>query len=245
MNPSATSVLRRLKKLGNATDAAGARRFIKSGEGQYGEGYRLLGIRTPVLRKLASDYSTLALPDTELLLQSAYHEAKFLALLLLVNHFRTGDEKTRSDVVKIYLRNTHRIDGWDLVDCSAHKILGPWLEKRSRKVLYRLAKSKNLWERRIAIMTTFHFIRFSGANEFSTTLEIAEMLLHDEHDLIHKATGWMLREIGDRDRKVQERFLRLHYRQMPRTMLRYAIEKFPPGLRRNYLQGKVSPGLTD
>ena len=189
----------------------------------------------PALRQLAKASVLLPLAQARELLGNEYHEARIVALLILVEQFQQGDEARQGKVVRLYLGNTRFINGWDLVDCSAHLILGPWLMRRDKKILQTLARSTSLWERRIAIMTTFHFIR---QQKFTPTLKIAKLLLKNEEDLVHKAVGWMLREVGNRDRAVEERFLQQHYRNMPRTMLRYAIEKFPQTLRKKYLKGK-------
>ena len=207
--------------------------FFKTGPGQYGEGDRFLGINVPALRKFAREFQSLSLADVTGLLQGSWHEERVLALFILVRQYERGDEKTRDAIYRLYLASTERINNWDLVDGSAPYIVGPHLRERSRAPLYKLAKSKSLWERRIAILATFHFIKH---NDYDDAIRIAEILLHDDHDLIHKAAGWMLREIGNRDRAVEEAFLRKHAAQMPRTMLRYAIEKFPEALRTRYLQ---------
>jgi len=207
--------------------------FFKTGPGQYGEGDRFLGINVPALRKFAREFQSLSLADVTGLLQGSWHEERVLALFILVRQYERGDEKTRDAIYRLYLASTERINNWDLVDGSAPYIVGPHLRERSRAPLYKLAKSKSLWERRIAILATFHFIKH---NDYDDALRIAEILLHDDHDLIHKAAGWMLREIGNRDRAVEEAFLRKHAAHMPRTMLRYAIEKFPEALRTRYLQ---------
>lgn len=234
--PTAKEVLSQLKQSASKKDAALASRFIKVGEGQYGAGDKFLGVRMPVLRQLAKSSALLSLTETKKLLRNEFHEARVTALLILVEVFQQGDEEKQSKVVGLYLANTRFINGWDLVDCSAHLIVGPWLMRRDKKILQRLARSESLWERRIAIMSTFHFIR---KQTFAPTLQVAQLLLRDEQDLIHKAVGWMLREVGNRDRAVEEKFLQQHYRNMPRTMLRYAIEKFPENLRKNYLGGKI------
>jgi 3-methyladenine DNA glycosylase AlkD len=233
---SATGVVKQLKKSASKKDAAQASRFIKVGAGQYGAGDKFLGVRMPVLRQLAKNSVLLPLSETRKLLTNEFHEVRIAALLILVEQFQQGDEARQARVVKLYLANTGYINGWDLVDCSAHLIIGPWLMHRDKKILQTLARSTSLWERRIAIMSTFHFIR---QQKFTPTIKIAKLLLKDEEDLIHKAVGWMLREVGNRDRAVEEVFLQQHYRNMPRTMLRYAIEKFPQTLRKKYLNGKV------
>lgn len=211
--------------------------FFKTGPGHYGEGEVFLGITVPAIRKIAKRFQGMSLREISKSLESSYHEERFAALLLLVHLFEKGDEKLRKKVFDFYLKHTDRINNWDLVDLSADKIVGVWLEGRSRVILRKLAKSKSLWERRIAMVATFHFIK---NGESTDALRIAKILLKDEHDLIHKAAGWMLREVGKRcSIKEEESFLRRHYRAMPRTMLRYAIERFPEPKRRAYLKGRV------
>jgi 3-methyladenine DNA glycosylase AlkD len=227
---------KRLKRLGNKKHAAVSRKFFKTGPGEYGEGDVFIGIRVPVLRKLAKEYSDLPMADVVKLLRSSIHEERLLALLILVGSFSKGDDAAKKFIYETYLKSTAFVNNWDLVDSSAEHIVGAYLMDKSREVLYRLAESDNLWERRIAIMSTFHFIK---RHEFSETLKIADMLLFDRQDLIHKATGWMLREIGKRHLQMEESFLKKHYKKMPRTMLRYAIEKFPEEKRQRYLKGKI------
>lgn len=229
-------IQRELDRLGDPQTASFAQRFFKTGPGEYGEGDRFRGIRVPVLRKLAKEYQNIALPEAEQLLRSSFHEDRLLALLILVRLYSKGDDTIRSNVYDLYLKNTPFINSWDLVDASAEHIVGPFLRDKDREPLHRLAESSNLWERRIAIMATFHFIK---CGEFAETLKIARRLLTDQEDLIHKAVGWMLREVGKRDLEAEESFLRIHYGQMPRVMLRYAIEKFPESARRRYLKGEV------
>jgi len=233
---NARKVQTRLKKLGNPEHAAVSQRFFKTGPGEYGEGDIFIGIRVPVLRKLVNECTELPLNDIEILLQSPIHEERLLALLICVHKFKKGDNHQTKDIYNLYLRSTQYINNWDLVDSSAEHIVGAYLMDKRKGPLHRLAKSRDLWERRIAIMATFYFIR---RHEFAQTLKISEMLIADRHDLIHKATGWMLREIGKRDLKIEESFLKAHYKNMPRTMLRYAIEKFPEDQRRRYLKGTV------
>ncbi|RPI54281.1 MAG: DNA alkylation repair protein [Acidobacteria bacterium] len=224
--------------------AASARRaevnkwFFKTGPGEYGEGDRFLGVTLPHLRRIARDYQTLPSSDVVRLLHSKWHEERLLALFILVRQYAGGDTRTRGVIHRLYLHNTGFINSWDLVDSSAAQIVGAHLENGDRRVLRHLARSTSVWERRIAIIATYHYIR---KGEFSDALAIAALLCHDEHDLIHKAVGWMLREIGKRNRDVEERFLRRHAQTMPRTMLRYAVEKFPDRLRRKYL-GRLGAG---
>lgn len=206
--------------------------YFKTGPGEYAEGDKFIGLSVPSLRALAREHKTLSLRDATTLLKSAWHEERALALMILVRQYQRGDAETRAAIHALYLRHTKHINNWDLVDVSAEHIVGPHLPRGKRGLLGRLAKSKDLWERRIAILSTFHYIK---AGEFDDALRIATMLLDDDEDLIHKATGWMLREIGNRDRGAEEAFLRKHATRMPRTMLRYAIEKFPEPLRRKYM----------
>jgi 3-methyladenine DNA glycosylase AlkD len=226
----------RMLKLGNEEDAQFLQRFFKTGSGQYGEGDIFLGIRVPAIRRLAKEYKFLTPDETLPLLKSPYHEVRVLALIIFVNGFNQGDGAVRKRIYDLYLDNTLYINNWDLVDISAPNIVGAFLRDKSRRPLYVLAKSKSIWERRIAMLATFYFIR---NKQFADTLKIAEVLLHDKEDLIHKAAGWMLREVGKRDGKYVEIFLKKHCRNMPRTMLRYAIEKLQPATRRMYLDGMV------
>jgi len=235
-NLKARDVQRRLKKRANREHAAISQRFFKTGPGEYGEGDIFIGIRVPVLRKLVKEFKDLPAREVEILLRSPIHEERLLAILLFVHIFSKGDETTKKGIYNLYLKSTEFINNWDLVDVSAEHIVGAYLMDKNKRPLYRLAKSKNLWERRIAIIATFYFVR---RHEFSETLKISNMLLADRHDLIHKATGWMLREIGKRDLKTEETFLKAHYKKMPRTMLRYAIEKFPENKRQHYLKGSI------
>jgi 3-methyladenine DNA glycosylase AlkD len=235
---TAKDISKRLLKMGDREDAKFLQGFFKTGPGQYGEGDIFLGIRVPAVRKLASEYSDLPLKETLELLKSPYHEVRLFALISLVNAFAKGDETIQKKIYDLYLANTKHINNWDLVDLSAPNIVGAYLLTKSRKPLYQLAKSKSLWERRIAVLATFSFIR---NNQFDDCLKIAEILLKDKEDLIHKATGWMLREVGKRDTGIAEAFLRRHCRTMPRTMLRYAIERFSPARRKMFLEAKSDP----
>jgi 3-methyladenine DNA glycosylase AlkD len=227
----------RLSRLANSHSAAFLQSFFKTGAREYGEGDRFRGIRVPVIRKLAKEYQGLTLTECQKLLRSAYHEDRLLALLILVRAYERGDDAVKRRVHNLYLKNARFINNWDLVDTSAPLIVGGFLWDKDRAALYRLARSRNLWQRRMAIMATFHFIK---RGDFIDTLRIAVILLQDREDLIHKAVGWMLREVGKRDRQAEERFLNKHGNRMPRVMLRYAIEKFPEPKRRRYLKGEVS-----
>ena len=213
-----------------------SQRFFKTGNGEYGEGDKFLGIRVPVLREQAKKFQDIALKETQYLLRSAFHEERLCALLLLVRKFTKGDEEERAAIFKLYVDNIKYINNWDLVDSSSYHIVGAYLEDKNRQQLYQLSKSNNLWERRIAIMSTLHFIK---KHQFDDALKLSKQLISDEEDLIHKAVGWMLREIGKRDLAIEKSFLKAHYKDMPRTMLRYAIEKFPESVRKKYLEGKV------
>ena len=226
-----------LRAEADANDATNLQRFFKTAPGQYGHGDRFLGIRVPALRQLARTHRSLAVDDALTLLTSKWHEERSLALFLLVGHYKRADADGKQRIYDAYLANTKYINNWDLVDCSAEHIVGPHVEPNDAPILDRLAASDDVWERRIAILATFHWIK---QKEFAPTLRIAERLLRDDHDLIHKAVGWMLREIGKRDGKVERQFLNKHYRTMPRTMLRYAIEKFPEAERRRYMDGTVN-----
>lgn len=216
---------------------AGLARYLQIVPGGYGEGDRVLGVRVPAQRAVAArHWSLVSMDDAAELLRSPWHEERLTALHILVRKFDRGDQAEQRRAVDVMLASTEHINNWDLVDSSAPYLLGPWLLDRDSAVLDRLAGSGVVWERRIAIMATYAFIR---AGRFDRTLELAQRLLGDDHDLIHKAVGWMLREVGNRDLAAEEEFLARHYERMPRTMLRYAIEKFPPERRAAYLAGTV------
>ncbi|NLM97130.1 MAG: DNA alkylation repair protein [Halanaerobiaceae bacterium] len=212
--------------------------FFNAFPGGYGEGDQFLGVRVPDQRKVAGKYyRDISLEGVQLLLRSPVHEYRLTALVILVHKFeKAKDEADKKAIVDLYISNLEYVNNWDLVDSSADKILGAYLAERDRSILYRLARTNHLWSQRIAIMATFYFIR---RNEFQDTLEIAKILLKHEHDLIHKAVGWMLREVGKRDFRVEYEFLKKYYKEMPRTMLRYAIEKFEPELRQQFLKGLI------
>jgi 3-methyladenine DNA glycosylase AlkD len=229
---TAAAVRRRTRELADPQRAIGVARFFKTGPGEYGAGDRFLGIRVPDVRRLARAYQDMPLPEVRRLLASAWHEERLLALLILVRQYGRVDDRGRAAIYRAYMTHSDRVNNWDLVDCSAEPIVGAHFRHRDRAGLRGLAASKIVWERRIAVLATFHYIR---RGEYAETLEIARRLLADPHDLIHKAVGWMLREVGNRDRAAEEEFLRAHATRMPRTMLRYAIEKFPEPLRRRYL----------
>jgi 3-methyladenine DNA glycosylase AlkD len=232
----APQLIKDLQNLANPEKAKILQRFFKTGKGEYGEGDLFLGITVPEQRKLAKKYQALTLKEVQKLLSSSYHEHRLTSLLILVIKYSKSDEEGKKEIVDFYLKNTKHINNWDLVDSSADKIIGDYLLERARSILYKLAESENIWERRIAIMATFRFIK---NNQFKDTMKISEMLIRDDHDLIHKAVGWMLRETGKRDMATEEAFLKKHYKKMPRTMLRYAIEKFNQDKRRTYLKNLV------
>jgi 3-methyladenine DNA glycosylase AlkD len=224
----------RLASLGTAERARINRSFFKTGEGEYGHGDRFAGVAVPDVRRVAVACRDLPSEQVLHLLRSGVHEERLLALLLLVHRFEKGDAALRREVFGLYLANTKYVNNWDLVDASAPGIVGAHLLGRSRRALLRLARSADLWERRIAVVATFAFIR---RGEFGDTLSVVDRLMSDPHDLIHKACGWMLREVGKRDQAVLEAFLAERYSAMPRTMLRYAIERFPEARRKAYLRG--------
>lgn len=225
-----------LKGLGNKEKALFIAGYFKTGKGEYGEGDIVIGLTVPVMRKIAKKYLSLPLTAVTKLLKSKIHEERFVALEMMVMKYEKGDAVEKKSVVDAYVNNLETVNNWDLVDTSAPYILGDYLLTSPRKILYTLAKSDNLWERRVAIVATYTFIK---AGDFADTLAIAQLLLSDSHDLIHKATGWMLREVGNKSQPALKAFLQKHYKTMPRTMLRYAIEKFPPDVRKKYLLSTI------
>jgi 3-methyladenine DNA glycosylase AlkD len=233
---SAKEIQKKLKSLGNKEKARKHQSFFKTGPGEYGEGDVFIGVTVPELRKLSKEYKTITLKEIKHLLRSLIHEERLLSLFLLIHRYSKGDELEKKRIYELYLKNTKFINNWDLVDSSAGHIVGAFLIDKNKQPLYNLVKSENLWERRISIISTFHFIKH---NQFSDTLKISKILLSDKENLIHKAVGWMLREVGKRDISAEEIFLKKHYKIMPRTMLRYAIEKFPESKRQRYLKGKI------
>lgn len=216
--------------------AAHSQRFFKTGKEEYGEGDIFLGIRVPQVRAVAKRHRTVDPSVITDLVQSKYHEERMLGLIMLVERYKKVSVKERSNCYETYMNLRPHINNWDLVDCSAPHIVGHYLYNRDKTILFLLAESENLWERRIAVIATFYFIK---QHSFAVTLAISEILLQDDHDLIHKAVGWMLREVGKRDLTTQKDFLSSHYKKMPRTMLRYAIEKFEENERQQYLHGTI------
>ena len=234
--PTLAAIRAELQTLGDPVRGTHSQRFFKTGPGQYGEGDKFLGLTVPEMRGIVRKYRELHDAAVLKLLSSSWHEERLVALLLMVEAYDRGDDLRRAHIHRAYLANTTHINNWDLVDATAGDIVGQHLEAGDITLLERLARSESLWERRIAIVSTFHFIK---RNELRPTLKIATLLLRDSQDLIHKATGWMLREVGKRDRTVLDRFLKKHYKGMPRTMLRYAIERHPQRVRRQYLAGTI------
>jgi 3-methyladenine DNA glycosylase AlkD len=232
--PTLLDLQRELARASDPRSARGLAVFFKTGKGEYGEGDEFCGITVPVLRKIAKRYLHLRLADVKKLLSSRVHEHRFTALEILVFQFEAGDESAKEKLFNFYLEHTRYINNWDLVDTSAPYIVGKHLATRPRKILYRLAKSSNVWERRIAIVATAAFIK---RRDFKDTFGIAALLLKDKHDLIHKAVGWMLRETGKRSEPAMLNFLAQNYAGMPRTALRYAIERLPEPQRKGILKG--------
>ena len=236
-NPEASEAEDALRALAQPGKARTAAQYFKTGPGEYGEGDQFYGIRVPQVRELARQFNTLSMAGCVALLQSPYNEARLMALAILVRRFEKGDAATQNAVYTTFMAQRHRVNNWNLVDSSAPYISGPYLLQRDRAVLRKLALSPAMWDRRIAVLSTFAFIR---AHDFADTLDLCEVLLPDPQDLMHKACGWMLRELGKRDQPALLGFIQTHYSAMPRTMLRYAIEKFEPETRRCLLQGDFS-----
>jgi 3-methyladenine DNA glycosylase AlkD len=236
---TAKAAKKKLKSLASPNVAKSSASFFKTGPGQYGEGDIFIGIKVPVLRSVSREFREMPLEEVQTLLNSSIHEERHLALMILVLQVAKCDEAHRTAVYDFYLSNTKFINNWDLVDCSAPQIVGGFLLNKPRKPLFELAKSNSLWERRIAIVSTQYFIRH---DDFSDTLAISRKLLKDKEDLIHKAAGWMLREVGKKVQAILIEFLDQHGSVMPRTMLRYAIERFQPDLRQAYLLMKNDSG---
>ena len=226
-----------IRALANKEIAQHSLRFFKTDKGEYGHGDLFLGVRAPKIRLIAKKHIDISITDMKTLIQSKYHEERFLGLIILVNKYaKTKDKKNRNQLYKIYVYSFKYINNWNLVDVTCPHVTGKHLIDKDRTILYKWAKSEDLWTKRIAMVSTFSFIR---KNDLEDTFKIAEILLHDEHDLIHKAVGWMLREAGKRDLKREETFLKKYYKTMPRTMLRYAIEKLPETKRQKYLKGTI------
>ncbi len=226
-----------IRELANKEIAQHSLRFFKTDKGEYGHGDLFLGVRAPKIRLIAKKHIDISITDMKTLIQSKYHEERFLGLIIIVNKYaKTKDKKNRNQLYKIYVSSFKYINNWNLVDVTCPHVTGKHLIDKDRTILYKWAKSEDLWTKRIAMVSTFSFIR---KNDLEDTFKIAEILLQDKHDLIHKAVGWMLREAGKRDIKKEEAFLKKHYKTMPRTMLRYSIEKFPETKRQKYLKGTI------
>ena len=228
-----TRLKKKLKSLANSKRAEHSASYLQTKNEGYGKGDRFLGIIVPNLRKVAKQFRTLTLPELEELLQNPIHEYRLTSLFIIIDQFQHGDIEKQKRLIELYKRNLRFVNNWDLVDISAPNLFGIYLQNRSKKILYNYTKSPDLWRRRVGIMSTFGFIR---QGEYKDTLAIAKILVNDEHDLIHKAVGWMLREIGKRDKEVLITFLDKHHKKMPRTMLRYSIEKFNKKERTHYMK---------
>jgi 3-methyladenine DNA glycosylase AlkD len=234
LKASSSFILQALHAIANPQKAQFLSRFFKTAKGQYAEGDLMLGIPVPAIRTIVNQSPPLPLEEIQTILNSQYHEARMAGLLLLVKQFKKAKEIERKEIFNFYLKNTRRVNNWDLVDTSCRDIIGLYLaDKTDRSILYRLADSDNLWEQRIAIVSTWTFIK---NRRYADTLAIAEKLLLHKHDLIHKAVGWMLREVGKKDRQTLENFLEIHSKHMPRTALRYALEHFPPADRAYFMK---------
>jgi 3-methyladenine DNA glycosylase AlkD len=233
---TAKNVISNLKLVADPVKADFLPHFFKTGKGEYGEGDRFIGVIVPKQRQIAKKFVRLPYPEIRKLLINPFHECRLTALLILVAQFNRGDEAERKKIVDFYLQNTKSINNWDLVDLSAPNIIGKYYLSKNKSIIYELAKSDNLWERRIAMIATYEFIK---VNQFADVFKIAEILLSDKQDLIRKAVGWMLREAGKRNQELEEKFIKKYLRVMPRTTLRYAIEKFADTKRREYLTGPV------
>ena len=230
---TATIIKQQLLAFGNPEKAEHASYFFKTGKGQYGEGDKFIGATVPETRSVAKAHKNTSMKELEKLLNDNMHECRLCALVILTEQFKKADNAQRKEMVDFYLAHTYAVNNWDLVDVSSYHILGEWLKDKDRALLYRLAESDNLWEQRIAVVSTMAFIR---ENDFSDTLRLSGKFLTHRHDLMHKACGWMLRETGKRDEKILTDFLDKHHRQMPRTMLRYAIEKLSPKQKTAYMK---------
>jgi 3-methyladenine DNA glycosylase AlkD len=218
-----------VQELSNPERAEHSKRYFKTGPGQYGEGDIFLGLTMPQQREIAKKYNDISLDEIQELIYSKFHEHRMIALVILTIQF----PKNKEEIFNFYLKNTKYINNWDLVDVTTHKVVGEYLLDKPRDILYALAKSDDLWEKRISIISTFAFIR---RGQLDDTINIAEILLHDKHDLIHKAVGWMLREVGKKDKQILVAFLNKYSKKMPRTMLRYSIERFEPKERQFYMK---------
>jgi len=230
------NLLKEFEKSKNPSKAKILSRFFKTGKGQYGEGDIFLGLTVPEQRALAKKYVSLSFSEIQKLIDSKIHEHRLTGLIILTYKYEKANDILKKEIFDFYLKNTKKVNNWDLVDVTCPRIVGEYLldkkEKDGRKILYTLSNSKNLWEKRISIVSTYTFIR---NHEFRDTLELSEILMHDKHDLIHKAVGWMLREVGKKNEKTLKDFLDKHSKHMPRTMLRYAIERLSEKEKKYYM----------
>lgn len=234
MNLTAQELRKKLSRFADKEKAKFLIGFFKTGAGQYAEGDKFLGVMVPKIRSVAKAYRDMTFAELQKLMDSSYNEERLASLLVLVSRFQNADsDAVKKQIFNFYKKNLKRVNNWNLVDASASSIFGSYLSEKKRDLLYKLAKSKNIWERRVAIISTFHFIRL---NDFVDALRISEILMEDKEDLIHKAVGWMLREIGKRDERVLINFLEKHAAAMPRTALRYALEKLPGPVRKKYME---------
>ena len=229
-------IKKQLRRSANSIQAKNLQRFFKTGKGEYGFGDVFIGMKVPDIRRVVKKHKDTESPIIEKLIKSEIHEERLCGLLILVLRYELGDEFQQEKMANIYLKHKRHINNWDLIDLTAHKILGHYLIDRPKEILYKLSRSESVWDRRIAILATFYFIK---QNKYTNSLKLAKILIEDRHDLIHKAVGWMLREVGNRSPETEEIFLKKYYKKMPRTMLRYAIEKFPEDKRLAYLHGEI------
>ena len=230
-------IMQELKEAGSPEKAKVYARFFKTGRGEYGEGDVFLGVTVPEQRRIAKKHIELGFDDVRKLLYSKYHEHRLTGFIILVYKYEKADDTQKQKIADFYLKHRHQGNNWDLVDCIADKILGRHLLDKDKFILYELAKSDSLWDRRISIISTFEFIK---NNQFEDAIKISEILMNDKHDLIHKAVGWMLREAGKRNKHLLDKFLQKHHKKMPRTMLRYAIERFSDSERKKYLKKNIA-----
>lgn len=235
MNLTASDIISELNSLENPADAQFLQRFFKTGKGEYGEGDVFIGLRVPTTRQICKKYKDLPVNEIEKLLESPIHEHRLAAVIIMRIQAERANSVLRKSLYDLYLRRADRVNNWDIIDISCHKIVGAYLADKDRAILYKLARSKQMWERRIAIVSTAHFI---SKNDLDDTFKLAEILLKDKEDLMHKATGWMLREAGKKDEARLKEFLDKHATTMPRTMLRYSIERLHPADRAHYMKLK-------
>jgi len=235
-NLKANDLIDALSFLRNDEKGSFFQRFFKTGKGEYAEGDIFWGISVPEQREVAKHFKSISLEELSSVLKSEVHEHRLTASIILVNQFRKGNAEKKEEIFKFYIQHIEHINNWDLVDGTAPTIVGEYLFQKNRELLFQLASDSNLWKQRIAVLATMYFIK---KNDFEITFELSKLLLNHPHDLMHKAIGWMLREIGKKNYEVEFEFLAQHYKNMPRTMLRYAIEKFDEPIRQQFLKGTV------